>query len=199
MAEIDWHALDHVREGAEHLKGVFHQLSRSRYVPGEGPDFPPMQAFVVGEAPGAQEDARLKPFVGPSGLMLRQLLRISGLEPAKCWITNAVKLRPPRNRKPTVAEIQAFRLLLLDEWHAVRKPRLLIPVGNTALSALLGGPTSILKVAGKPMKRKGNVVIFPMIHPSFGLREPQARELLEKDWENLNDWIKSEGLSYGIR
>lgn len=198
MAAIDWHALDLVQQAAEQLKGVFHTLSRSNYVPGEGPDVLP-QAFVVGEAPGAQEDARRKPFVGPSGLMLRQLLRIGGLEPAMCWITNAVKLRPPRNRKPTVAEIKAFRRLLLDEWHAVGKPRLIIPVGNTALSAILGGPCSIIKMAGKPMKRKGNVVVFPMIHPSFGLREPRARELIEKDWENLNDWIKSEGLSYGIR
>lgn len=197
--EIDWQALDHVASAVEALKSVFPVLSRSRYVPGEGPDELPMQAFVVGEAPGAQEDARLKPFVGPSGLMLRQLMRIGGLEPAKCWITNAVKLRPPRNRKPTVAEITAFRRPLMDEWHAVGKPRLIIPIGNTALTAILAHPTSIIKAAGKPLRRKGHVVVFPMINPLFGLREPRARELIEKDWEKLRDWIENERIPSGIR
>lgn len=185
---VDWHALDHVQLRAEDLRSAFPYLAQSRYVPGEGPDETP-KAFVVGEAPGAQEEARLKPFVGPDGLILRQLMRIGGLEPAECWITNAMKYRSVRNKRPTQEEMKAFRLVLLDEWHAVGKPPLIVTVGNVALATILGHPTSVVRQAGKPMHRNNGVVVFPMISAAYGRHEPKARELIESHWEKLNEWI----------
>lgn len=175
------------------IRHLFPALATSNYVPGEGPDELPVAAFIVGSAPGAQEDVRKRPFVGPSGLLLRQLINIGGLNPAQCWITNAVKFRPPQNRKPTLEEIQAFRRTLIDEWHLVGKPKLIIPVGNGALSAILGKPTAVLRMAGKAMHRNHGVIVYPMIHPGFALKDENkgARDLIERDWERLKTWKQS--------
>jgi len=109
-----------------------------------------------------------------------------------CWLTNVVKFRPPRNRKPTPLEIKAARPLLLEEWRAVGAPQLIIPVGGTALEAVLGRPQSILRVAGKcyeaTSKDGHQLFVWPMVHPSFGLRTPAAQPLLEADWERLAEW-----------
>jgi len=176
------------------------------YVAGEG-DNP--EAFIIGEAPGAQEEAQRRPFVGPAGVVMRDLMAIAGLyatsvvvddysrmsfrdvEP-NCWLTNVVKFRPPRNRKPTPLEIKAARPWLLEEWRAVGAPQLIIPVGGTALEAVLGKPQSILRVAGKcyeaTSKSGHQLFVWPMVHPSFGLRTPAAQPLLEADWERLAEW-----------
>lgn len=207
MIEIDHWELDHIERDAEDLKNVFPELSRSRYVPGEG-DNP--QAFIIGEAPGAQEEMKGRPFVGPCKV-LRQLMEFADLysehrsletgEP-NCWLTNVVKFRPPRNRAPTETEIKAFRPLLLREWKAVGSPRLIIPIGGVALWAVTGKRMSILKAAGKCHYYSGRntgkggptMAIWPMVHPAFALRQgPAVQELVERDWEKLADWRRNNG------
>lgn len=185
--------LEHVEHDSEQLKSVFPAYSKSRYVPGEGP-VETMQApwaFIVGEAPGAQEDARKRPFIGPAGQVLRQLMKLADLPINCCWLTNAVKFRPPGNRKPLPTEIKAFRPLLITEWRAMGCPRLVIPLGNTALEAITGERRSITEaVEGGPFKVRGPVV-YPMFHPSVGLRgSTQVKERLEVDWEKLGEWLK---------
>lgn len=173
----------------------------SVYVPGEGDN--PL-AFIVGEAPGAQEHMKARPFVGPSGVVLRDLMHSAGLHTGEfnyqgnepnCWLTNVVKFRPPKNRNPTPAEIACARPYLSREWVAVGSPRLVIPVGGIALRAIMGRPMSILMLAGKPMMqaaRDGSTIyVYPMIHPSFGLRNEQVRPLMERDWAALGEWIKN--------
>jgi DNA polymerase len=200
---IDYNELDKLQQKHVELRCKFTSLSPV-FVPGEG-DSP--QAFIIGEAPGAQEEIQRRPFVGPSGHVLRDLMATVRLyaHPSEkvvpnCWMTNVVKFRPPRNRKPLFCEINAMRELLQLEWQAVGAPRLIIPVGSTALTAIYGRPMSILKTSGKMLcnmsKGGKELYLFPMIHPSFGLRNPGVRPLIERDWDTLkqwmtyNDWLK---------
>jgi uracil-DNA glycosylase len=180
-----------------------------QYVPGEGAQRD-CEVLIIGEAPGAQEEIRHRPFVGPAGRVLRQLMANALLytddwenEEQKCygvantWLTNVVKFRPPRNRKPTPEEITAFRWLLRTEWMVVGKPRVIVPVGSTALHAIFGKPMSILKVAGRPHKVHSRLSdmdlhIWPMVHPAFGLRNKAVQPLLEKDWNKLAEWRKTQ-------
>lgn len=202
---INWDALDKLEDSNRWWRKGFPDLS-DVYVPGEG-DNP--QAFIIGEAPGAQEELRRRPFVGPAGMVLRQLMDFAGFSTedvyedgrdspptagANCWLTNVVKFRPPRNRTPTPLEIKAARPWLRREWQAVGRPRLIIPVGAVALHAVLGRKVSILKVSGKPQEHVSRSMapqqlwVYPMIHPSYGLRNEAIRPLLEKDWERLGEW-----------
>lgn len=174
-----------------------------RYVAGEG-DNP--RVMLIGEAPGAQEDIRLRPFVGPAGRVLRELMDIAGIYTgftpqfgeANCWLTNVLKHRPPRNRKPFEPEIEAMRPLLRKEWTAVGKPRVIIPVGGVALRAVLGSWVSVTKVSGKPMLKRSDglngllVAVWPMIHPSYALRNKGIQPVVERDWERLGDWLAND-------
>jgi uracil-DNA glycosylase len=187
--------------GALHLSSV--------YVPGEGNHRDPL-AMVIGEAPGAQEEIKRRPFVGPSGAVQRDLMALAGLwandghvtlsggekwpASSNCWLTNAVHFRPPlRNgsRAPLPIEIKAAREWLRHEWVTVGKPRLIVPIGGVALEAILGKRVSILRAAGKChwiKSREGlRMAIWPMVHPAFGLRNPAVQPLLEQDWEKLGD------------
>lgn len=169
-----------------------------RYVAGEG-DNP--RIMIIGEAPGAQEDIRLRPFVGPAGRVLRELMAIAGIYTgftpqfgeANCWLTNVVKHRPPKNRKPFEVEIDAMRPLLRKEWAAIGKPGIIVPVGGVALRAVLGRWVSITKVSGKPMPRRGrglnSFVVWPMIHPAYALRNKGIQPVVERDWERLGEWL----------
>lgn len=198
MTEIDFDTLDEIERRAKRIRANrFPNLSQ-RYVPGEGGN---AEAFIIGEAPGADEDMKRRPFVGPAGKVMRQLMALAHLYAGReivsnCWLTNTLKFRPPKNRKPLPTEVSAFRKLLLTEWQAVGAPRLVIPVGGSALHAVIGKRQSILRAAGKPhhYKRhpesnKPNMVIWPMVHPSFGMRAGRdVQELLEQDWERLGEW-----------
>lgn len=193
---INWEALDRIEAEYRQLQNLFPTLS-SRYVGGEG-DNP--QAFIIGEAPGATEAMKLRPFVGDAGRVLRQLLDIADLHVGQlgfsdnCWLTNVCKFRPPKNRTPTEMEIKAFRPLLMDEWRAVGAPRLIIAIGGTALRAVTGKYVSILRSAGKchwyTSQQGKKLAIWPMIHPAFGLRNPGVQPMLEQDWELLGEWRK---------
>lgn len=197
---IDWDALTDAE--VEHVGDPrFEELSDVTVL-GEGGN---PEAFIFGEAPGAQEELLRQPFVGPSGRVMRDLMAIAGLfatpsrcgpphEP-NCWLTNTVKFRPPRNRTPTEHEIDAARPWLVKEWYAVGAPIVIIPVGAVALQALTGQKQSILLAAGKLHKYRSrdgvDLCVWPMVHPSFGLRGGESvQALLEADWDKLADWMK---------
>jgi len=209
---IDYDALEEMALEQQYM-AAFSGLSKT-YVPGEG-DNP--TAFIIGEAPGADEDVRRRPFVGPAGQVLRQLMVLADLWASSvqdstgvnrypgapnCWLTNVVKFRPPKNRKPTDSEIKASREYLIREWVAVGSPKLIIPVGGIALRAVTGKPISILRAAGKCHKYLSahtgkTLYIWPMVHPSYAMRlqNEQLNELLEQDWERLGNWIMKERTS----
>lgn len=185
---------------AMRIDGVFGDLRRGRnpLVPGEGAT--PTGVFIVGEAPGADEVMALRPFVGASGQVLRQLMDIAQLwttdspcdpsRPANCWLTNAVKYRPPRNRTPTLAEVMVSRPYLLKEWALVGKPPVIIAVGAVALTAIKGVPTAISIYAGHPITNSEGHTLWPMFHPSFGLRgSDNLKETIEEHWQSLAEWL----------
>lgn len=190
---------------------AFRALEISRLVPGEGGGNPPL-AFIVGEAPGAQESLKLRPFVGKSGAVQRGLMVSAQLYASytpevpkgrmvNCWLTNVVKFRPPGNRRPTQQEIDAARPYLIQEWLAVGGPQVIVAVGGVALTCVLGRAASVLKHAGTRMHGRveldvGNDItfsrrlfLFPMLHPAFGLRTPEARPAMEKHWHQLREWL----------
>lgn len=191
---INWEALDRIEQEQREVFAL-PNLS-TRYVPGECNVMGELPiAMVIGEAPGAQEDLKLRPFVGPAGVVLRDLIHSVGLN--NVWITNVVKFRPmnPGNRTPMESEILRARPFLKREWQAIGKPDLIIPVGSPALRAVMGRRMSILKMAGQMIIRERNygdprvVYIWPMIHPSYGLRNKKLQPLLEKDWDKLDRWL----------
>lgn len=187
---------------AERQRRVFYREASwgfldSNYVPGElyllddvALVSEPVYAMVIGEAPGATEHVQRRPFVGQAGVMLRRLLESVSLPPA--WITNVVKFRPPGNRTPTAEEIELAKPYLREEWHAIGKPRTVICLGNVALIAVTGRG-GVLKRAGKMEKWAasdgGPIDLWPMVHPSFGVRNPAMRPVLERHWAALGVWL----------
>lgn len=193
------HELDDIWESQRTFHDALFPNLSSRLVPGEGSIDP--LAMVIGEAPGAQEDMALRPFVGPSGRVLTGLMATAGLyrgevgsSSANAWVSNIVKFRPPKNRTPTPEEINHSTPFLKAEWNALGRPRIIIAVGGTAVQAITGKKSSILKVAGQCYRYTsntdgGDMYVWPMVHPRFGLSQPQVRPLLERDWERLGDWL----------
>lgn len=164
-------------------------------VPGEGSSRP--NVFIVGEAPGAMENTHRRPFVGASGAVLRSLITDTAeLRPEQYFITNVVKYRPPNNRTPEWHEIDASLPYLRKEYAALGAPAVLVAVGGTALMALRprGETRGILACAGKAIQMPGGKALWPMIHPSYGLRNRNARPLMEEHWNSFGKWMKEEGL-----
>jgi len=178
-------------------------------VKGRGQDVPGLcRAMIVGEAPGATENTRRRPFCGPSGRVLDQLMAVAGLYPdeydcsdeaiiatcaANCFITNVVKYRPPGNRTPRPDEIAWGAEALRKEWTMLGRPRLLVAVGATARAALV--PKMFGTVApGKVVDLGSQVGEGPFVwvhyHPGWGLRQgDSARRTMERQWEEMGAWM----------
>src|SRR5512137_2637456 len=112
-----------------------------------GPSGDPDSRLVfMGEAPGATEDRTGKPFVGRAGKILDHLLAENGLSREKILITNAVKCRPPKNRRPTKEEVKACRPYLDDD---LKGRCLVVAMGLTAAEDLLGRKVSLKSEANQ--------------------------------------------------
>ena len=132
---------------------------------------PDAQVMVIGEAPGASEDAQGLPFVGRSGQLLDQLLMQAGLSSDRdLFITNVVKCRPPDNRKPSAKELSACRPWI-EEQIAIVDPAVVILVGATAVSAMLGLKQAMRSLRGVWIKQDQRSWL-PIFHPSYLLRNP---------------------------
>ena len=139
---------------------------------------PEAEVLVIGEGPGAEEDARGQPFVGKAGQLLDRMLAEAGLE-GRVFITNTVFWRPPGNRTPTPAE-QAVCAPFVERAFALLKPKAVLLVGAAASRAVLGVDEGILKLRGQWREwrlAEGGVVApaLPTLHPAFLLRQPIAK------------------------
>jgi len=125
--------------------------------------------MVIGEAPGQDEDIVGKPFAGDSGKLLAYMLVEAGIEPSSVYLSNAVRCRPPGNRKPKTSEIKACRDYLFAEIAQV-KPRVLLTVGATALEALYK-KAKLADVAGQILTQPTlGLPIIPTYHPAWLMR-----------------------------
>jgi uracil-DNA glycosylase len=142
-------------------------------VPGEGSV--DARVVVVGEAPGAKEDASGRPFVGPAGRLLDALLAEAGLARDAVFITNVIKARPPGNRDPRAAEVAHHRPWL-DAQLALIEPDLIVPLGRHALRHF-APDAQISQVHGTRLGEG----LFPLYHPAAALHNPRLRETLLAD------------------
>jgi len=126
--------------------------------------------MIIGEAPGADEDAAGLPFVGRAGQLLDQILESVGLQRDSIYVTNIVKFRPPGNRNPTPAEIAASEPVLLEEIRLVN-PQVIVPLGNVPTQYLLGTREGITKLHGNWYEYQG-IRVLPLYHPAYLLRNP---------------------------
>ena len=149
---------------------------RTNAVPGEGPE--DADIMFIGEGPGFHEDRQGRPFVGAAGNYLNELLEKIGMNRQDVYITNVVKCRPPGNRDPQAAEIEACRPYM-DEQIALIRPRLIVTLGRFSMQRYFPG-ASISRIHGQP-KRVGRVIYYPMFHPAAALHQPRWRSLLEED------------------
>jgi uracil-DNA glycosylase len=146
--------------------------SRTKFVFGAGNVDAPL--MIIGEAPGAEEDAQGLPFVGAAGRLLTELLTAVALDRKKdVFITNILKCRPPDNRTPDAVEVAAC-LPLLQKQIQVIAPRLLLLLGRIAAHALLDTADSIGKLRGRIHDYSGIPVIVTY-HPAAILRNPEYR------------------------
>jgi DNA polymerase len=130
---------------------------------------PHADVMFVGEGPGAEEDKQGKPFVGRSGQLLdRLMLQEMGLTRDDCYIGNVVKCRPPGNRDPQPAEIDACRPWLEAQLDLI-DPKVVVTLGNFATKLLLDTTAGITKLRGKTYPYR-NGVLVPTFHPAAVLR-----------------------------
>jgi len=149
---------------------------RTKVVPGEGAEDAAL--LFIGEAPGWHEDQQGRPFVGPAGQFLDQLLASISLRRAEVYIANVVKCRPPQNRDPLPAEIQTCRKWL-DRQIEMIQPQMIITLGRYSLARYFPNE-SIGKIHGKPRKLEG-VIYYPMYHPAAALHQGSLRRTIETD------------------
>ena len=149
-------------------------------VVGEGPRG--ARLMLVGEAPGNEEDVAGHPFVGPAGILLRDLLREVGIDPASVFMTNAVKhfgyqLRGRRrmHKTPGQREIEACNLWLRREIEVVG-PKVIITLGTTALKAILGERLAIVVARERTLAAPEGIPMVATYHPSALLRAPAQEE-----------------------
>ncbi|MEB3352598.1 MAG: uracil-DNA glycosylase [Cyanobacteriota bacterium] len=154
---------------------------------------PTARLMVIGEGPGAQEDASGLPFVGRAGQLLDQMLASVGIDSnTDAYICNVVKCRPPENRKPTPEEMAACRPWLAEQIAAV-DPAVILLAGATAMEGVLGVKGGITKLRGQWRQGSGQALggrwLMPVFHPSYLLRNPSRQQGSPKwlTWHDLQD------------
>ena len=149
---------------------------RAHAVPGEGPLG--AKVFLLGEAPGREEDASGRPFVGAAGKVLDAALKAARLARDTVYITNVVKCRPPENRSPKADEAEACQPYLIAEMAAVR-PAVLVTLGSTSLQSLLGPGQELKDARGTSLQFEG-LPLVATYHPAAVL----YNRTLERDLRN---------------
>jgi len=148
--------------------------------------------MIVGEGPGANEDAEGKPFVGRAGKLLDKMLAAIKLDRKKVYISNVVNYRPPGNRKPTEIEIERY-LPFLKSHIEIINPKILLLLGSTALNTLIGNEIVISKARGKWIQKNVGSAkpwIIASFHPAFLMRQPEQKKLAWIDLKMIREKSK---------
>lgn len=204
---VDWPALRTQVAGCTRCK-----LCKTRTKTVFGIGNPQAELMVVGEGPGADEDASGEPFVGRAGKLLDEMLKAIGrnravaaempvvnaatLSPAATlpvFIANVVKCRPPGNRDPEKDEVEACRGYL-DQQIAHVKPKMIVALGRIAAQRLLGSEEPLSRLRG-PIHHYGalQTPVFVTYHPAYLLRAPKEKAKSWEDLKKIAQFLKANG------
>jgi len=160
---------------------------RHTIVFGEGD--PNARLMFVGEGPGADEDAQGRPFVGRAGQLLNNMIVAMGLQREQVYIANIVKCRPPQNRTPEPVEANTCLQFLFRQINVIR-PEILVALGATAATYLLGGKAPLSALRGRVHEARGSKLIVTY-HPAYLLRDPRQKK---EAWADLQIAMAELGL-----
>jgi DNA polymerase len=143
--------------------------------------------MFVGEAPGADEDASGRPFVGRAGQLLNKIIEAIGLKRDDVLIGNVNRCRPPANRTPTTDEAHTCKPFLLREINIAR-PDVIVVMGNTAMKNLLDTKEGITRLRGQFQDYRG-IKVMPTFHPAYLLRDPSKKREVWDDMKKVRDYL----------
>ena len=149
---------------------------RTKVVPGEGAEN--ADIMFIGEAPGWHEDQQGRPFVGPAGQYLDQLLASIGLKREQVYIANVIKCRPSGNRDPLPAEILNCRSWLERQIEIIH-PKMIVTLGRYSMAMFFPGK-SISKIHGTA-QRRDTIIYYAMYHPAAALHQQSLRQVIGAD------------------
>jgi DNA polymerase len=138
------------------------------------------QWMFIGEAPGADEDARGEPFVGRAGQLLNAMLAALGLKREEVFIANVLKCRPPNNRDPQADEVEQCEPYLIRQIELIQ-PKLIVALGRHAAHSLLKTDLALARLRGQRLSYQ-NIPLVVTYHPAYLLRTPSDKR---KAWEDL--------------
>ena len=186
-------SLDALRDALAGFDGCALSKTATNLVFGDGN--PEGRVVLIGEGPGAEEDRRGLPFVGPSGQLLDRMLASIGLDRTKVFISNTVFWRPPGNRAPTSSEI-ATCMPFVERILELIDPALLIALGGPAAMSLLGQKESVGKLRGRwfsyqTPRMPAPIPATALFHPAYLLRSPGQKRLAWRDLLNIKHKLES--------
>jgi len=162
--------------------------SRNKTVPGEGAEN--AEIMFIGEAPGYHEDQLGRPFVGPAGQFLDELLASINLSRKTVYIANVIKCRPPNNRDPLPVEISNCRPWL-DKQIQLINPKIIVTLGRYSMAMYFPGK-SVSKIHGTAQSVNG-VTCFAMYHPAAALHQGSLRQEIINDIKKLPGILEKAG------
>ena len=149
---------------------------------------PDAEVLIIGEAPGANEDAQGEPFVGRAGKLLDDMLAMIGLNRRNIYITNSVKCRPPENRDPLNTEKDACRGYLKRQIELMQ-PKIIVCLGRVSAMELIKEDFKITQEHGQFFEKDG-VLMMALYHPAALLRDPHKKPDTFQDLKNLQAKIR---------
>lgn len=179
--------LEEVRAALGDCRRCLLHRTRHSLVFGEGN--PAADLVFVGEAPGADEDAQGRPFVGRAGQLLTKIIEAMGLKRGEVYICNILKCRPPGNRNPQPDEIAACEPFLIRQLEAIR-PRVICALGTFAAHTLLKSEVPISALRGH-FHSYQEIPLMPTYHPAYLLRNPGAKKQVWADVQVIMKRLRS--------
>lgn len=178
-------ALDKIAKEIKNCK-VCKIGKNGKSVPGEGN--PDADIAFIGEAPGKQEAATGRPFIGRSGQLLRKLIREIGLKEEDVYITSPVKYLPDRGT-PTSQDIAHGRIHLMKQF-AVIQPKIVVLLGRVAAEGVLQKKVFVSKEHGEVIEERDGIKYFLTVHPAAALRFPPTYlPLLQEDFQKVRKLV----------
>ncbi|MCL1874279.1 MAG: uracil-DNA glycosylase [Clostridiales bacterium] len=176
-------SLTNLAASLENCQGCELAQGRRHLVFGRGS--PRARLMLIGEGPGADEDRLGQPFVGRAGQLLDKILAAAELPGDDTYICNVVKCRPPDNRLPNAAEVEACKPHLREQIRLIR-PQLIVCLGALASQVLIGPQARITRDRGRWLQ-KGRMLIMPTFHPAALLRDESKKRPVWEDMQAVRD------------